>query len=112
MKSISNDEFFRRVKIITSTIILKRMFSTMDDKTEADLLEFLDESGAIMACGDSLDALKKLIDKHQYLHIVTSTDSDDGKNIVYDNCIRYVNRINYYLARGDKNPDLYTIEIF
>lgn len=109
---VSINTFFNKVKIITSPTVLKRLFDTMDEKTKANLIECLDECGGITACSSSLDALKKLIEKHQYLHIVTTTDSDCGNGIVYDNTIRYVNRINYYLARGDKNPELYTIDKF
>lgn len=68
------------------------------------------ENGAIDAYGDTHDLLVQVVNRLPNLHIITTTDSDDGKSLVFDNCIRRVNRIDFYLGKGDKKSELYCTE--
>jgi hypothetical protein len=109
--SVAN--FFNVVGIITDydqvEALVKRHTTGIIQRR---LLGYLDDAGHFDATGDSLMVLKSLVDANPNLHIVSLTDSDSGNSVVYDNCIRIVNRINYYVADGNANKDLYAVEKF
>lgn len=109
------EEFTEKTGMIEDVDVLLELIEAADisQDLKISLKEDLDEGGHFNAHGGSLVALKSLIAAlDEDYHIVTSTDSDDGNDMCFDNCVRTVNRINFYLANGSADPDLYAVEKF
>lgn len=49
-----------------------------------------------------------LIDKHY--HIISLIDSDEGDELIYENEIRIVNRLGYFIGNGSPKPAYYILE--
>lgn len=111
------DQFAQQTGMIEDVDVILTLIEKAEPELDSgiiiDLKETLDEAGHFDACAKSLTALNALIKilGDEY-HIVSTTDSDDGEDICFDNSVRFVNRINYYLATGDKNEMLYAVETF
>lgn len=113
---LSIEDFTEQTGMIEDVDVILELIDNADLDIDIKTLlkEDLDECGHFNAYSGSLIALNQLLDVigRESYHIVTSTDSDDGNDMCFDNCVRYVNRINYYLANGNADPDLYSVEQF
>lgn len=92
MKVKTFDKFIERTGMITDSDLI----SELGFPTET-------ENGAIDT--SLLNKLKKFCLNNPKYHIITCTD--DGDSLYYENGIRIVNRLLYYLGTGDKNNNLF-----
>jgi hypothetical protein len=79
-----------------------------DDELKQLGIEPEGEEGALNATHENLLTLMHLIHSKPEYHIITSVESDDGNSVLYDNCIRTVNRIQYFLGKGNSNSELHS----
>lgn len=107
---LSVAKFAEVTGMIEDAAELKRELKKLPRGLYAKVSKEIKENGAIDAHGRTHILLMQVTEKLPELHIITTTDSDDGKSLVFDNCVRRVNRIDFYLGKGDKKSELYCTE--
>lgn len=110
------EEFTERTGMIEDLDKVIEVIGSLDKKVFTDdqidrLKQYLDDAGHFSACYESAKLLSEFVNAsfHSY-HIVTMCDADEG--LVFENRMALVNRINYYIAKGEQNTELYAFEEF
>lgn len=109
MKKVSFEKFCEFTGLIDDPKVLKKIIK--DDSIFQELLKEADNLDYLswMACHDSLDLLKKVCRLYPQLYIASQVDSDTGRKVIYENCIRIVNRNQYFLCTKGQDLELYSV---
>lgn len=105
------DAFSKRVGLIDDHRLLEKIGAPVKNSS------YQGKSGYWSADSSSAKDLMDFVKKNPKYHIVTQTsDADDIEEdntmvSTYDNAMRIVNRLSYYLADGDKNENIHCVEI-
>ena len=90
------DEFVKKTGMITSDESLEKL----GIKPEG-------EEGALSADSTNLPMLQEFVKKNPKYHIITTVETDSGDGVIYENRIRTVNRIQFFLGDGSKDSGIY-----
>lgn len=96
------------MKEFTSVDKFDKFVGIINNPEELAGMGITPDEGTGMFQIDRLGELKAFVKKNPKYHIITeTTDGDDAGPhgaITYDNEIRIVNRLGYYLGKGSKEP--------
>jgi len=94
---VSEEEFDSRVNILDHNQV-EALGLTNNNSYDGD--------GRWDANNESAQLLYNFVKNNQEYHIVTTVDGDDDDSLVYENRLATINRISYFLATGDRSPEL------